>query len=272
MDKPCYFNYIESSATFHGAMQNIMGTRFDIVMLGKNREQSERIFTALRLELQRLNFLLNRFDVESEISRLNRRASSGFVPLSPEIWTIMCDCKQYHERTKGLFDVTKDDFSKLLFRESDHSVSFASAGIAVDLGGYAKGYALLRLQKILADNNVGQCFVDFGNSSILGIGRHPFGDSWKVSMENPYRLEKAVFEVDLFDRALSVSGNKPGYSGHIINPLTKKAEDERKAVCVVCQNPLDAEVLTTTLMIAGKKEKNDILKHFEIDKVYEYKL
>lgn len=248
-----------------------MGTRFDIVMLGESRAQSAAVFMDLKRELRRLDSLLNRFDDESEISKLNVRASSGFVPLSAEVWAILCDCKRYHEITDGLFDVTKDDFSGILFREGDRSVSFASGKTTVDLGGYAKGYALLRLQQILSDNNVGQCFVDFGNSSILGVGHHPFGDSWKVSMENPYRRGETVFEIDIRDRALSVSGNRPEYSGHIIHPATKKATDERKAVCVVCKNPLDAEVLTTTLMIAGDKEKNDILKRFEVDSVYEYK-
>lgn len=271
-DKAYCSNYFESSETFHGALHNVMGTRFDMVMIGKSQEESENIFIQLNSELYRLHRMLNRFDATTELAQLNANAHEKFISLSSELWEILCDCRRYHEMTNGLFDVTKNDFTNVLFRESDTSVSFASADISIDLGGYVKGYALLQVQKILEENGVGQCFVDFGSSSILGIGHHPYGDSWKVSMDNPYRTNETVFEVNLFNQAMSVSGNKPDYSGHIIHPVTKNPINERKAVCVVCKNPLDAEVLTTTIMVASPEEKEAILAHFEIDNIYEYKL
>ena len=115
--------------------------------------------------------------------------------------------------------------------------------------------------RILRDGGVDCAFVDFGSSSILGIGRHPYGESWRVGLVNPY-TRMSIKEISLYDMAMSTSGNTPVYSGHIRNPFTDKVYEGRKLVNVVAEDPLDAEVLSTVLMIAGDKEKEALSKEF----------
>jgi thiamine biosynthesis lipoprotein len=114
---------------------------------------------------------------------------------------------------------------------------------------------------MLRSKGVSCAFVDFGSSSILGIGKHPYGDSWKVGVVDPYtRLQ--VREISLNDCSMSTSGNAPSYSGHIRNPRTGEPCGGRKLVTVLSDNPLDAEVLSTVLMIAGDKEREIIMANF----------
>lgn len=272
MDEKCSFDYYEASQMFHGSMTDIMGTRFDIVLVGKSRQCADTIWLELINELKKLEHLFNRFDKSSEVSRINNDAKNGFVSVNPEMWAVLQDCKRYYDLTLGLFDITKKDFSKVCLRESDNAVSFLSDDISLDFGGYAKGYALRKIQYILHENNVKQCFVDFGNSSILCIGTHPYGDSWKVSIENPYCKGEIADEISLRDEAMSVSGNTPHYSGHIVHPVSGEQNEMQKAVCVIAKNPLDAEVLTTTVMIASPEEKDKIVKQFNIKSISEYDL
>ena len=69
------FSYYDSSNLFHGSMMNIMGTRFDIVIIGKSKTDSESLWYNIEEELKRLNIMLNRFDDLSEISRINSKAA-----------------------------------------------------------------------------------------------------------------------------------------------------------------------------------------------------
>jgi len=87
------------------------------------------------------------------------------------------------------------------------------------------------------------------------MGHHPFGDAWTVSIENPFVTGQTVDEISLHDAALSVSGNTPSYSGHIVHPKSGKPEVEQKLVSVLIHDPLDAEVLSTTFLIASESEK-----------------
>lgn len=266
------FNYYESSQMFHGSMMNIMGTRFDIIIIGKSQSESESIWFKVELELKRLNHIMNRFDKLSEASRVNLNASTSQVSVSDEMWQILNGCKSYHKKTCGLFDITLNDFTTVKLNEHEQSVKFTETNTSIDFGGYGKGYALKRIKEILIEHAVEHCYADFGNSSILALGHHPHGDAWKVNIDNPYEHEQIVDEIELKDVTLSISGNTPSYSGHIVIPDTGSRIKERKMVCVLSEDPLDAEVLSTVLMIANEREAEQIKQNFTIHKINKYRL
>jgi thiamine biosynthesis lipoprotein len=251
----------------HGLLQNIMGTRFDIVMVGKTKLLSETLWSKIVEELKRLDKILNRYDAESEIYKINAMAYQQAIKLSSELYDIISDCRKYYELTDGIFDITRKDFSGVVLNRTDHTISFTSPGFTLDFGAYAKGYALQKINVILKEAEVNQAFVDFGNSSILAIGHHPYGDSWKVSIENPYRMGETLDEVELKDNSMSTSGNVPYHSNHIIRPDTGIFNDECKLVCVVTENPVLAEVLSTTLMVSSQEEKVKLMKQFDVEDV-----
>ena len=71
-----------------------------------------------------------------------------------------------------------------------------------------------------------------------------------------------VREISLNDKSMSTSGNAPSYSGHIRDPRTGQSCQGRKLVTVLSDNPLDAEVLSTVLMIAEDEEREIIMTNF----------
>lgn len=231
--------FSEEGLTFHGAIPLVMGTRLEMLSVGTPEETITQVWDWLCVESSRLSCLLDRFNPSSEVSRLN--ASGSFGDASPFLRMLIDLADSYKERTLGLFDVCK--------------------GGGLDFGGFAKGYLLKELKAILGQAGVGCAFVDFGGSSILAVGHHPFGDSWKVSVRNPFG-NGILWEVELKDRSMSTSGNSPGYSGHIVNPFTGMAVTERKVVTVVGDDPLDAEVLSTALMLCGDEKSETIKDNF----------
>ena len=265
-------SYFDEYSMFHGSLKNIMGTRFDMLLTGMNSDDVELLWNRIEEELKRLHMMLNRFAPDSEISRINQRAFQDSAAVSEELWAIFQDCRMYHQKTFGLFDITLKDLNKVSFNQESRSLRFQQRGLSLDLGGYAKGYAMKRVVTLLKTYKVENCFVDFGNSAIFALGNHPYGDSWKVSIGNPYQDGAVLSEFSLKNRALSTSGNSPSYTGHIVNPLSGTFNISRMLVCVESHDSLDAEVLTTTLMVADKSQKKEILDQFEDTRLKEFYL
>lgn len=268
---PSYYNYYESSSLFHGSLLNIMGTRFDILIVTENKTLGEDLWNKIQLELTRLDKLLNRFDMESEVSQLNKNAYSSPFSISPEMLDILLSCKTYLDKTSGLFDITLNDYNKVLLNAGNKSVSFIEKDLHLDFGGYAKGYATEKIKDILLENNIESSFINFGNSSIYALGSHPYGNCWSIGIENPYKKGEMLGEYKLKDESMSTSGNMLSNPKHIVNPFTGIYNEEKKTVSIVTKNAIDAEVLSTTLMIAQKEEEGKILNHFNVSEILIYK-
>lgn len=261
-----YSHFYESSDLFHGSLLGIMGTRFDIILVGKKEESATKIWNKIMSVLEQLHNRLNRFDENSEVFFVNLKAHNQAVRISDCLWEILKDCKNYFEKTGGLFDITLNDFSNIQMHKDDKSVTFKSVNTSIDLGGYAKGYAIERVREILIENNVVDSLVDFGNSSVLALGKHPHGETWKLSVPNPFSTNNIIDEIELVNRNLSTSGNIPNHTRHIKNSRTGEFSDERKMVTVIAENAIDAEVISTVLMIAQPDETDKIVNNFNIEK------
>lgn len=237
-----------------------------MVLMGKNESDSIGIWEQILFLLERLDNKFNRFDENSEVFFVNLHAHGQSVKLTDDLWEALSDCREYFEKTNGLFDITLNDFTQIRFQEKDKSVSFYSKDTSIDLGGYAKGYAIEKVRKLLIKNGVDNALVDFGNSSVLAMGKHPYGHSWKLTVPDPLNAQKILCELDLSDQSLSTSGNVPSHTEHIKNIRTGQFSDERKLVSVIAENAIDAEVLSTILVVAQPDEIDRILTGFDIDK------
>lgn len=239
--------YITEGKIFHGYIPHVMGTRLEMLIIGKDEDDVVPLWSSLHEYVFKLDGIMNRFAPESEVSALNLSDNPREMPMSDELAAIVELSEEYNNRTDGLFDVT------------DENGKF-------DFGGFGKGYFLRRCKAILLENNVQCAFVDFGSSSILCMGHHPYGDAWPIGITDPY-TRLTVKEIMLADASMSTSGNTPSYSGHIRNPRTGEVCEGRRMITVVSDDPLDAEILTTTLMIAPENEVESIMSRFPSSKI-----
>ena len=251
--------YFSDRKIFHGFVPFVMGTKLDALLVGPERAQALQVWEDLCAEVSRLDAMLNRFDPSSELSRLNAGADAGPVFPGAELLSLIRLCEDYRIKTGGLFDITRGTCGEGLQFEPDGSLSLN--GGSLDFGGFAKGWFLRYCKERLEAVGIGTAYVDFGGSTILGLGRHPFGDSWRVRVTHPY-TGAVMQDVDLVDCALSTSGNRPGYSGHIVDPRSGRPVEARRIVTVVSEDPLEAEVLSTAAMVADEAELDGLRAHF----------
>ncbi len=246
---------------FHGSLMNIMGTRLDVLMIGEEKLLS-LLWEDIVSEAERLHRMLNRFNPGSEISHVNAHAVSHPVKVNDELWTILVDIKKYHQSTLGYFDATLRDYNLVILDENNQTVVFADKTILLDMGGYAKGYALGKMQKMLLQAGVRQALVNFGNSSVVALGTHPHGNCWSIGIEDPFHPGRQLKVFELCDTSLSTSGNTTQHTNHIIDPHSGKYMAERKLVSVIFPNCVDAEILSTALSVADNQSIEAIKKSY----------
>ncbi|VXD02354.1 FAD:protein FMN transferase [Sphingomonas sp. 8AM] len=161
--------------------------------------------------------------------------------------------------TEGLFDPTIDARHAVGWagiRLDRHAATIAfDASVALDFGGFGKGYALDLAVLALRAAGVGCALLSAGESSIAVIGEHPLGGSWSLAVPDPRNPERSLVVVELVDEALSISATvgfgtaaperaallRPGASAPIISPRTAVVVDRSGAM---------AEMLSTALIVA----------------------
>lgn len=124
-------------------------------------------------------------------------------------------------------------------------ISSRNTAVMIDLGGYAKGYALDQAARILRDAGVKAALINVGGN-MLAIGR-PGDRPWKVGIRNP-RGEGTVAAVELHDNeAMGTSGDYQRYfmkdgkrHPHIIDGRTGQTIDLVASVTIITSGGLDA--------------------------------
>lgn len=267
-----YFNFYESSNLFHGSLMHAMGTRLDVIIVGADKNISMMCWERIMDEVFRLSQLFNKFDKESELYAVNLKANDVAYKVSDELWSVLLDCKRYHNMTSGYFDVSLKDYNKVVLDVKRQTVYFEDDEIQLDLGAYAKGYALEKIRDILLSFHIHCALINFGNSSVLALGTHPYGDYWPIGIEDPYNPQVTLGVVELRDNTLSTSGNMPSHTKHIFNPHTGIYTEVRKIVSVKTANAVDSEVLSTTLMILPDELVKTVLSNFIVDEYLSFDL
>ena len=124
-------------------------------------------------------------------------------------------------------------------------ISSRNTAVMIDLGGYAKGYALDQAARILREAGVRAALINVGGN-VLAIGR-PGDRPWKVGIRNP-RGEGTVAAVELHDNeAMGTSGDYQRYfmkdgkrHPHIIDGRTGQTIDLVASVTIITSGGLDA--------------------------------
>ncbi|WP_229509197.1 FAD:protein FMN transferase [Massilia sp. CCM 8734] len=130
-------------------------------------------------------------------------------------------------------------------RYDGNTISSTNKAVMIDLGGYAKGYALDRAALILRQGGVEAALVNVGGN-VIAIGQ-PGGRAWRVGIQDP-RADGALAQVDLRDNeAMGTSGDYQRYflkdgkrHPHIIDPCSGYPIDLVASVTIITAGGSDA--------------------------------
>jgi thiamine biosynthesis lipoprotein len=237
----------------------------------------------------------SRFLEDSELSELNRSAGTPFQA-SPDLFAVLALAQRFFHQTRGLFDpsILQDlrrvgyDRSMEQLRQQESVPIFESlmagerssfgemeldetrgmvllpAGMALDLGGIAKGWIAEQAARILAEFS-SACAVNAGGDMFLA-GLPEGEDYWPVAIEDPLQplLDLTTLQVDPGAVATSAVTKRIWKQGekqrhHLIDPRTgEPAVTDWLSVTVIAPHAYEAEVFAKALLIGGPQESEEI--------------
>jgi FAD:protein FMN transferase len=273
-----------------------MGT---VVTLRVNRDDASSEFERTRAELldraigwfSRVEHVCNRFDPESEISRLAARPDT-WVPLSSLLFSALEFALALAKETDGAFDPTvgrrleargfnrsyrtgeivrsgADSDEEVSFRDvrldAENRTARLERPMKLDLGAVAKGLAIdLAARELRPLQNFA---VDAGGD--VYVGGLEDGQQWRVGIRHP-RLESELIEaLEVTDAAVCTSGDyerpAPGGGHHILDARTGDSPSELASVSVVGPSAMIADAFGTAAMVLGPREGLAFLERQQAD-------
>ncbi|MCR5416243.1 MAG: FAD:protein FMN transferase [Pseudobutyrivibrio sp.] len=262
-----------------------MDTYMTVTAYGKN---CQKAVDAAIDEIHRIDDMLSIANDSSEIAKLN---ASGSAFLSEETAELMARSLEIGESTEGDFNIavypvenlwgfysgeyqvpSDEDLSEAMslinlsdisFNEETREITLEKPGMAVDLGGIAKGYT----SKVIMD-----IFDSYGCSGIVSLGGNiqatgtkPDGSSWKIAVRNPLDENSILGYVDTEGTAVVTSGGYERYFEsdgkkyhHIIDPATGyPAENGIISSSIVTKDGTLADALSTAVFIMGLDDASE---------------
>lgn len=282
----------------------VFGTRVEIGIAGEDETKAE---SAARSVLRRFDELHRKLHAwqPSDLDRLNSvfASGSGKTPIDPELALLLEDAKSFSAQSDGLFNPAMGNLIRLWGFHSDSAPGSVpekmaidrlvvatpsmqhlhiennqawsdNPAVRIDLGGYAKGYALDEAVSILKRQGIHNALVNIGGNVIaLGkAGERP----WKVGIQHP-RKAGIIATLDLHDgEAIGTSGDYQRYfeSGgkrycHLLDPRTGWPAIGMQSVTILVSGEragVKSDVLTKPLFIGGANTL-ELMRRFNLGQV-----
>lgn len=282
----------------------VFGTLVDISIYGETEQQSQEISNQIIRQFQDLHNRLHAWR-PSELSTINHTFAHGDTPTSikPDLSLMIQDATRLSAQSNGAFNPAigrlieewgfhhdefkskKIDGNKLTSlvkanpKMSDivleHGKVFSkNPAVQLDLGGYAKGYALDLALIELRKQGIKNALINIGGN-IIALGKH--GEKpWRVGIQHP-RKPNAIAALDLESGwAIGTSGDYQRYFElegkrycHIIDPVTGYPVQGTQAVTVLI-SPQDnagtlSDVASKPIFIAKPENRAQAAKDMNVE-------
>lgn len=250
---------------------------------------SEAVLQAVFARLREIEDRMSANRDGTEISAVNQAAGRSAVKVSRDTLFVIKKALEYARISNGAFDpsigplvklwnigldgqrVPADreirealplvDWKAVVVDERALTVFLPRAGMRLDLGAIAKGYAADETARILEEHRVRAAVVDLGGN-VLVYGKKPDGSLWRVGVQNPFgdrgtylgiaSMEAGtVVTSGVYERFFEQDGTR---YHHILDTRTgRPVESDIVSVTVIASSSIDADGLSTTLFALGRE-------------------
>ncbi len=237
----------------------------------------------------------------SEIYRLNHRSKDAQAfELSDETAELISLALDYCEQSGGAFDITVEPVSSLwdftsgetvipdadLIEKAvanvgyehlileDHTLTFLSPNVTIDLGAIAKGYIADRIKDHLEEEGITSAIINLGGN-VLCIGSKPDKTPFQIGLKKPFADESETFAVagisdmsvvtsGVYERNFEVDGKN---YHHLLDPKTGYPYDNGLiSVTILSESSADGDALSTTCFSLGLEKGMELVN--SMDGVY----
>ncbi len=266
-----------------------MGT---IVRLTLEHTSEQSADTAAKQAISTIHTLQQDFDHRSQqgsIGRVNEAAGRHPVIVSQKAGALLERALNFCRQSQGVFDISigaitripgyfheeadsrqKElvDYQQIAFDAVSRQVYLPREGMALDLGGLAKGTIIDAAVTVLRDQGIGSGIVEAGGDFFC------FGDkTWRCGIQHP-RKNELLGIIEVQNKAVCGSGDYYQFvitdadsmrKHHIIDISSGKSAQKSIGVTTVAETTELADALATTLMIMGPDDGRDFLRQYYPD-------
>jgi FAD:protein FMN transferase len=264
-----------------------MGTGARIVVFASSEEAARQSASAGFARIEALDAVMSDYREDSEVAALGRRAGTGPVRVSEDLFRVLTASQSVSTGSSGAFDVTVGPITrlwrrarrlgefpdparlqtaraltgrdKLILNPRERTVTLREPGMQLDLGGIAKGFAADEVVAVLRRHGITSALVAIGGD-IVAMDAPPGLDGWTVAVAD-LRGDVAPRSILLRDAAVSTSGDSEQWVeiggvrySHIIDPRTGAPLTRRSSVTVVAPTGTLSDALATSVSVLGPRE------------------
>ncbi len=274
----------------------VFNTIGQLTLWNIDRQTADSIAREVIAELQKLHNSLNLFDPDSEVARLNQTPPEEFFQCSEALWQILMAAKEAHQLTSGTFDITvgplmqlwgfhrkrnslptaeeisealqKVGFNKLRFDEEKQSVSFRLAGMSLDFGGLAKGFALDFIRPLIERQGCISYMLNLGGNIYCSETPPPGRrQAFQIGIRDPADPNKIVRTLSLRNRCISTSANYERALqigerkiGHLLDPRNGYPVERQGSVTVITTRGTWSDAFSTAFFVTGAELAQQLSK------------
>lgn len=235
-------------------------------------------------EIARLEGILSSWREDTDLARLNAVGGLRPTPCADELYEVLAVARTMAELTDGAYDPTIEPlveawdlrgegrvpsdaqreralrrvgWQKLTLDPDARTVVFEKSGMAVELGGIGKGFALDHAAVVMQIAGATRGLINFGGEICA------FSDDaeWTIAIADPSERMRPVLSFAARDVAVSTSAqsergfDKDGVRyGHVLDPRTGRPVASRAAVTVIAGSATQADALSTALFVMGRSQ------------------
>ncbi len=259
-----------------------MGTEISVYLWHDDPLRGQQAVDAIFAEVARLDQLMSTYIEESKMSEINRDAATRPVEVGDELFLLIRRSLDISLLTRGAFDITYDsvgqhydfregrrpdadilaveldliDYRFVDLNDDDGTVQFRRAGVRINLGGIAKGYAVERGIETAKRHGVRNARVTAGGDTRLHGDRR--GKPWMVGIQNPRNEDEVAVTIPMENEAISTSGDYERYFEedgeryhHIIVPATGTPAGEVRSATIIGPDAVITDALSTSVFVMG---------------------
>jgi thiamine biosynthesis lipoprotein len=274
----------------------VLGTLCTINLYNKGNPQ---VYRALFSRLREIDGMMSANRGDSDLARINQNAGLMPVPAQPELITVLSRARYFAALSGGAFDPTIGPLVKLwgigtdaarvpedgeiraalalvnwqdlVIDEQAGTVYLTRPGMALDLGGIAKGYAADALGALIREAGLPRAVIDLGGN-IFALGEKAGGKPWRIAVQNPREprgsyigilelRDTAVVTSGVYERFLETGGRR---YHHILSTGDGYPVDTGLlSVTVIAGNSMDADALSTALFALGYERGRALAESLE---------
>ncbi len=265
-------------------------------MLGAaSSDRIDAVTDEVRAIFDRLERELSAHRPDSVISLLAKKAGEAPVAVPENAFRVLNLGGHYGDLSDGAYDITVAPLVRLwgfgvtpapaclppekIIQErlrlvdyrrlalADGTAFLPMKGMAVDLGGIAKGYAVDRAFDFCRGAGVEDFLIDL-SGNIRVSGRPQRGEDWRIGVRDPFDRFGVIGKLTLesgmalatsgsYERFVEIEGRR--YS-HIIDPRTGYPVTGTAGVTVLSSGAIEADGLSTPFFVRGLRGASELLR------------